>query len=420
MQRIKRVCACLCGFVFLGMTCAACTSVQSESFSVEGGTETTDRVFAGTGTEEPEAAEQDTERETIETVTEEPETEEMQDRLPESWRDDHVRVRGIYVTGPVAGSARMSELIQMADETELNAMVIDVKNDDGNITYEMDLEQAQKLGACIGYIPDMGAMMAELKEHQIYTIARIVCFKDPYLASDPELALRKTDGTPVTDANGIAFVNPYREEVWEYLVDVAEEAAAQGFDEIQFDYVRFPVGEDAEQADYGVDLTTYPKEQAITEFLQYAADRLHDKGVAVGADVFGTIIGSAVDVERVGQNYARLGDVADVLSPMVYPSHYGPGVFGLEVPDAKPYETVLAALQDSGEELRGVDEKERAVVRPWLQAFTANWVDGHIAYEREEIQAQIQAVRDAGYEEWILWNASNHYETGWLDADSGE
>ncbi len=325
------------------------------------------------------------------------------------------------MTGPMAGSASMDNLITLVDETELNAMVIDVKNDDGNITYKMNLDSAKDMGACINYIPDMEGLMAKLKEHHIYTIARVVCFKDPYLATaKPELALKKPDGTLVTDANGLAFVNPYRQETWEYIVDVAVAASKLGFDEIQFDYVRFPIGADADAADYGVDLNTYTKEQAITGFLSYAAERFAQENIPFGADVFGTIIGSETDVERVGQNYQTIGGIVDVLSPMVYPSHYANGVFGLDVPDAHPYETVLAALQGSGRELATVGDADRAVVRPWLQSFTATWVPGHISYEGEEIRQQIQAVYDAGYEEWILWNASNRYSADGLEAGDSE
>ena len=337
------------------------------------------------------------------------------------WKANHQKVRGIYVTGPMAGSAAMDNLITLVDETELNAMVIDVKNDDGNITYKMNLDSARETGACVNYISDMEGLMAKLKEHHIYTIARVVCFKDPYLAAaKAELALKKPDGTSVTDANGLAFVNPYCEETWEYIVDVAIAASELGFDEIQFDYVRFPIGADADAADYGVDLNTYTKEQAITGFLSYAAERFGEENIVFGADVFGTIIGSETDVERVGQNYRTLGETVDVLSPMVYPSHYANGVFGLDVPDAYPYETVLAALQGSGKELETVGEADRAVVRPWLQSFTATWVDGHIPYEGEEIRQQIQAVYDAGYEEWILWNASNRYSAEGLEAGEPE
>lgn len=363
-----------------------------------------------------ELSEESTEGQTGEGVPEEEAPDKGQTTFRNEWKANHQKVRGIYVTGPMAGSAAMDSLINLVDETELNAMVIDIKNDDGNITYKMDMDSAREMGACVNYIPDMEGLMARLKEHHIYTIARVVCFKDPYLAAaKPELALKKPDGTPVTDANGLTFVNPYREETWEYIVDVAIAASELGFDEVQFDYVRFPIGEDADAADYGVDLNTYTKEQAITGFLSYAAERFGEENIVFGADVFGTIIGSETDVERVGQNYRTLGETVDVLSPMVYPSHYANGVFGLDVPDAHPYETVLAALQGSGKELETIGEADRAVVRPWLQSFTATWVDGHIPYEGEEIRQQIQAVYDAGYEEWILWNASNRYSAEGLE-----
>ena len=156
---------------------------------------------------------------------------------------DRTKVKGIYVTGPKAGSAGMEELIGLVDETELNAMVIDVKNDEGNVTFRLTneeitqnipvLDQISEMQAGVRYIRDIQALMQELKDHNIYTIARIVCFKDPILAAArPELALTKPDGKPVTDANGLAWVNPYRQEVWEYLTELAEMAADLGFDEI--------------------------------------------------------------------------------------------------------------------------------------------------------------------------------------------
>lgn len=341
------------------------------------------------------------------------------------------KVKGIYVTGPRAGSAGMEDLIRLVDETELNAMVIDVKNDEGNVTFKLTneeilqdipvLDQIVQMQAGVRYIRDIQALMQEVKDHDIYTIARIVCFKDPHLAAArPELALRKPDGKPVTDANGLAWVNPYKQEVWEYLTELAEMAADLGFDEIQYDYVRFPVGSDADAADYGVDMEAYPKRQAIQDFLSYAGDRLHEKGCVVTADVFGTIIGSETDVQTVGQDYTALGETVDAISPMVYPSHYANGVFGLEVPDAHPYETVSAAMKGSAEELQSIPEAERAVVRPWLQAFTATWVPGHISYNGIQIREQIQAVYDAGYEEWILWNATNRYSPDGLLAAGEE
>lgn len=319
------------------------------------------------------------------------------------------KVRGIYVTGPMAGSANMDNLIALVDETQLNSMVIDIKDDQGNITYKMDLS-ANDIGADKGYISDMEGLMEKLKEHHIYTIARISCFKDPYLAKErPELALKKADGSFVTDTDDILWVNPYEEEVWAYLTDIAVKAADMGFDEIQFDYVRFPVGKNAAAAEYGVDTAVYTKEKAIVGFLSYASDRLHEKDVVVGADVFGTVIDNKIDQGYTGQDYRVLGGVVDVLSPMIYPSHYRNGVYGLRVPDAYPYETILYALEASTAELEPVNEESRAIVRPWLQSFTATWVPGHITYGGEEIKKQIQAVYDAGYEEWILWNAANRY-----------
>ena len=335
-------------------------------------------------------------------ISENPEEDNVQ--------EERVKVKGIYVTGLMAGSENFQNLLALVDETELNTMVIDVKDEEGRITYEMNLESVSQMGAQTRYIRDMEGLMKQLKEHQVYTIARIVCFKDPFLVQNqPELALKKPDGTPVTDANGLAWVNPYREEVWEDLTEVAKGAAEIGFDEIQFDYVRFPIGDDADGADYGVDMQTYTKQQAITDFLTYATGELSQAGVPVTADVFGTIIGSDTDKERTGQDYSSLGSIIDVLCPMVYPSHYGNNVFGLEVPDAHPYETVYAALTDSQEELSTVPEQDCAIVRPWLQAFTAIWVNGHISYGGDQIRQQIQAVYDAGYEEWILWNAANRY-----------
>lgn len=320
------------------------------------------------------------------------------------------KVKGIYVTGPMAGSQYMDDLIALVDETELNTMVIDIKNDDGRITYRMDLEQANNMEACIRYIPDMETFMAKLKEHDIYTIARVVCFKDPCLAkAHPEYTIKNPDGSPLTDKNGMAWINPYEKDTWEYIVDVSVKAADLGFDEIQFDYVRFPEGKAAQNADYGVDTQNYTKEQVILDFLTYAAERLHEKDIVLGADVFGTVIHSNVDAGIVGQDYKEIGSIVDVICPMVYPSHYQNGTFGLKVPDAYPYETVYEAMKDSAKKLEAVEETDRAVVRPWLQSFTAGWVTGHIPYGGEEIRKQIQAVYDAGYDEWILWDASNRY-----------
>lgn len=323
----------------------------------------------------------------------------------------NIKVKGIYITGPTAGTKRMKELVELITSTEMNAIVLDIKNDGGKITYKIDNEQAQEMGACIKYVRDMPGLIENLHEKGIYVIGRIVCFKDPVLAKNrPELALCKPNGGPVTDGKGQPWVNPYKKEVWEYLCSLAEQATADGFDEIQFDYVRFPIGDDANKADYGVDLKEYPREDGLNDFFDYVQERLHKKNIIFGADLFGTVIGSDTDRDRTGQDYVDLGKKADALYPMIYPSHYGPRTFGLDVPDAHPYACIKGALELSKKQFVPLgDSIPTAIIRPWLQCFSAPWVRGHISYGSRQLKQQIQAVYDAGYEEWVLWNASNRY-----------
>lgn len=312
-------------------------------------------------------------------------------------------VRGIYVSGPVAGNPYMDTLLAMIDETELNAVVIDVKNDEGNLTYRPESGTAVEIGACVRYIPDLPGLVAELKDHGVYTIARIAAFKDPVLAkARPELALRYKNGAAVTEGTGPAWVNPYEPEVWNYLEEIALGAADAGFDEVQFDYVRFPTGSSMDQVDYGP--AEGEKAEAVAGFLEQAALALHAREVRISADVFGTVISNRTDAALIGQDYAHLAEIVDYVCPMIYPSHYAAGAFGLEVPDAAPYETVYAALAQSKALLPG-----NPCVRAWLQDFTATWVPGHLEYGAEELRAQIQAVCDAGYTDWLLWNGKNQY-----------
>ena len=400
--------------------------------------------------------------------------------LPE---EERVKVKGIYVTGAMAGTSGMDDLIALVDRTELNTMVIDVKNDDGRVVYEMDTPMVSEIGSSKKLVSDMPGLIQKCKEHDIYLIARIVAFKDPFLAENrTDLALHDESGNLFRDSSGLAWVNPYKEEVWEYLLEIAEEAVAIGFDEIQFDYIRFATDSGMKNVDFGPEAEEKSREAVITEFVEYASERLHSQGIPVSADVYGIVIDSELDASLVGQNYYEMSKYLDYISPMVYPSHYGPGNLGLAIPDAQPYETiyrsmsasrrVLAGLEAPEEEAEAVsgndiaqeteavsgndvsleaaaetggavsqeaaavsgngavsaaeetelpDPKEmepaeeiRAQVRPWLQDFTATWVDGHITYGPEEIRAQIQAVYDAGYEEWILWNAANRYTEGGL------
>ncbi len=331
-------------------------------------------------------------------------------------------VRGIYVTGPVAGHARMEEIIQLLEETELNAVVIDVKNDDGYVTYAMSSETVEALGATVRYVKDMPALVERLHEMGIYVIARIVAFRDPHLAeAKPEWSVHRTNGTIYYDNSGLAWVNPYKREVWDYLVEVAECAVADGFDEIQFDYVRFSTEIKAGEVDYGEDSATVSKTEIITQFTQYAHDKLSPLGVQVSADVFGTIIDNAYDSGIVGQDYAAISSNLDVICPMIYPSHYASGVYNQQYPNSAPYEMIMGAMQASDSALSGLSEEDKPIVRPWLQDFTASWIKPYHPYGAAEVREQIQAVYDAGYTEWILWNASNRYtKDALLPAESTE
>ncbi|MCM1049688.1 MAG: putative glycoside hydrolase [Clostridiales bacterium] len=373
-------------------------------------------------TEENAQTEQEVKVKTVSGQELEPETE------PEP-----VKVKGIYITGPIAGSEKMDELITLVEETELNAMVIDVKNDEGVVTYKMQSDTVLEIEAGVRYIKDMEALVEKLHEKDIYLIARIVAFKDPYLAEmKPELSLKTNAGAVFRDKNGDAWVNPYMQEVWDYLVEIGTQAAQIGFDEIQFDYIRFSTDVNASSVDYGEVAETMTKEEVITGFTEYAYNKLHPLGVKVSADVFGTIIDNEYDAALVGQNYQKMAAYLDYICPMVYPSHYSNGVYGLEVPDKEPYETVYHAMSESKKKLEPAEDVsansldrtegtagvsanslERtdgtAGVRVWLQDFTATWVKGHITYGAAEVRAQIQAVYDAGYDEWILWNARMNY-----------
>lgn len=322
-----------------------------------------------------------------------------------------VKARGIYLTGNTVGHSRFRDLINMVETTELNAVVIDVKNDHGKITYNSQIELVEELDAHLSApIKDLKAILDELHEKGIYPIARIVVFKDPYLAElKPEWSIQKNSGGLWRDRNGVAWINPYEKKVWDYNIAVAREVALLGFREIQFDYIRFPENAhllDREAYYPGEDL---PKEEVIRDFLVYAAEQLQDYNVYLSADVFGVIATSWGDSDRIGQAWEAMSPHVDYICPMVYPSHYGKGYFGFSVPDAHPGETVEFALTDALK--RNAALKDPAIIRPWLQSFTAtSWVPGAIPYGPAEIRAQIEAAMELGIDEYLLWNASNRYQ----------
>jgi hypothetical protein len=311
-----------------------------------------------------------------------------------------VRAVHVYST-KAADKASMGRIMDIIDRSELNAMVVAVKDDYGRIAYDslapMALET--KTVKPIIWGGDLNALVATFIERNIIPIARVVCFKDSYLtAARPELAIQnKETGEPWTDRNGDRYLNPYNQENWEYIVQVAEDVASRGFREIQFDYVRFPAG-----ADGDLTKTDYPgkwgsKEQAIAGFLAYARPRLEPLGVWVSADVFGYVADRTGDLGIV-QNLEKMCENLDLICPMVYPTLYEFGAYGIEYPPAEPYKLVKNALAKTPDRMEGTGAK----CRPWLQAYD-DYYSRKIEYTPELIREEIKAAADLGFNEYLLW-----------------
>jgi hypothetical protein len=326
-----------------------------------------------------------------------------------AFRDlSYVPVKGVYMTSYAAGSSeRLTSMIGLADRTEINAFVIDVKDDIGMVTYDANVALAKELGLIDRRIDDIDALIAELQKHNITPIARLVCFKDTNLAKKrPDLAVKSKKGGVWADYKGLNYVNPYNHEVWEYLVQVGEDAARHGFREIQFDYVRFPSDGPISQALYPGEYSS--KEDCIAGFLAFARQRLEQLGVWVSADVFGITVNpnSAKDSATIGQNVEKVSQNVDIVCPMVYPSHYTANYYGIANPNKSPYEIVTAAMKDTKKRLAGTG----ALGRPWLQDFSL----GGVTYGVAEVKAQIKAAEEQGFTEWILWDPSLKYMEGAL------
>ncbi|MFF2481566.1 putative glycoside hydrolase [Paenibacillus sp. NPDC058071] len=319
-------------------------------------------------------------------------------------------VKGIYVTAHSAGGARMESLLKLVDDTDLNSMVIDIKDDNGYITYPTATPELLELGTPQKYIKDIDELMASLKKHNIYPIARIVVFKDTVLArKQPEWSFRHSDGTIWKNGKGESFVNPYREEVWKYNVNIAKEAARLGFKEIQFDYVRFPEGFEKRAESLAFDKNEASRVDAVSGFVKYAREQLEPLGVRVSVDIFG-YAASVPAAEGIGQDFVKISNDVHVISPMIYPSHYTTGWFSQKDPDLSPYATIKGAMDDTHKKLDPIG-KEKPIIRPWIQDFTASWLGkGHYKkYGKAEVEAQIKALRDSNVNEYLLWNAGNKY-----------
>ncbi|MDW8058708.1 MAG: putative glycoside hydrolase [Thermomicrobium sp.] len=322
-------------------------------------------------------------------------------------------VRAIYINALVASKPdALEKRLELVDRTEVNAVVIDLKDSTGQVYYDTRVALAHEIGA-VRPILQPAELVRALEARGIYTIARIVVFEDPILAeARPEWAIKdRTTGRAWRTWNGVAWVNAYRQEVWQYNVALAREAADFGFDEIQLDYIRFPTDGPLQKADYGVPHTAENRTAAIREFLRRVHEALLPTPAYLGADIFGLTMWELSD-SGIGQNLETIVEQVDYVCPMLYPSHFWPGSLGFEIPNDHPYEVMRWSLENG---LERVPPEARRKFRPWLQDFS--YGPGK-AYGPEEVRAQIRAVYDAGLDSWMLWNADSVYQEAALEAAS--
>jgi hypothetical protein len=310
--------------------------------------------------------------------------------------------KALYLTVYGIGAPFLRDpALDVIQRNGLNALVIDLKGDRGLIPFPSDQSLAEKAGALkVRTIPDLKQLVAEMKARGLYLIARLVVFKDdPLVATRPDWAVRTAGGGIWKDREGLGWIDPFRREAWSYTLGVAEEAAAAGFDEIQFDYVRFP---DAGGLVFAQPSTEASRVATITAFLAEAKRRLTPYNVFVAVDIFGYVCWNRDDT-GIGQRIEELANVVDYISPMLYPSSFQYGIPGYRNPVANPYEIVRLSLEEAKKRTAGAPVR----YRPWLQAF-ADYAFG-LKFGADEIDKQIRAARDAGAVGWMLWNPRNVY-----------
>jgi hypothetical protein len=321
------------------------------------------------------------------------------------------QVRGIYLNAYSLGP-RLRRQLEIADQTEINTFVVDVKDERGlhyrsQLGLQMQLADPREVT-----IRDLKALTDTLHAHHVFAIARIVVFKDPVLSkARPDWSIRNPQGGLWHDKKGNTWVSAWDQNVWDYNIAIAEEAARGGFDMVQFDYVRFP------EPYRSLPAQVHPRAQgdrtdAIAAFLNRAKQRLHPLGVPVAADVFGLTPNDPGDV-GIGQQWETIASTADVIEPMMYPSHYLPTHLpGVPRPNRMPYETLF---KSQGMAVLRSQALTQAGLRParniaWLQAFSAPWIDKNFTYGPDQLRAQVKGVYDVGLEDWILWSPGSKYD----------
>lgn len=312
--------------------------------------------------------------------------------------------RALYAPAAVfEAPGRLDELLALIDRTEVNAMVIDVKETGGWVYYETDLPELVASGAASRPIFDLAELLPKLKERGIYTIARMVCMKDNTVgASEPQLAVRNSaTGEPWRDNNGGIWLDPAAPGVAEYLAAIAGDLADKGFDEVQLDYIRFFSDGPYDVADTNLPNTQSFRLPAIRRVLRVVSDRMQTEKAFLSADVF-PISFIVPDDQGIGQRPEVIMPYVDYFSPMVYPSHYGPGVFGHPVPNTAPYDVIDKTLKIMNREAEGLPMK----IRPWIQDFGYG---DFPPYTAAQVREEMRAAADNGAYGWMIWNAAARF-----------
>ena len=320
-------------------------------------------------------------------------------------------VKGIYMTSWVASTNSIREgLVKIIEDTEINSVVIDIKDYTGKIAFLMKNPKVLEIGSSENRIKDMEEFIEELHAKNVYVIGRIAVFQDPYLTKvRPDLAVKRSDGiTNWKDYKGMAWLDPCSKEVWEYAIAIAREAESVGFDELNFDYVRFPSDGNMKDIKYPHCDATLTKPDLLENFFYNLKKGLSDLKVPISADLFG-MVATNLDDLNIGQVLERAEPYFDYLSPMVYPSHYPDGYNNFANPATKPYEVIKISMDSAVKRLLAASSSPFKL-RPWLQDF-----DLGANYDAVMIRKEKQAVYDAGLNSWLLWSPSNRYTVGALD-----
>ena len=326
-------------------------------------------------------------------------------------------LRGLYVNRWAAIGTSMWRLIDVAKETEINALVIDVKDDRGLMLYRTDVALAREIGADTTNPMShrrLREVLDTMRAHNIYPIARIVVAKDPLLAAARhQWAIRRRDDSTQVwlDRDSTPWLDPTHPEIWKYASDISAEAVRLGFSELQFDYVRFPDEDRVIREGLYAKSNGRIRAHVIRDQLGYLRDLVKPLGVPMTIDVFGLTATDSTDM-GIGQRWEMFIDRADVVLPMVYPSHFARGTYGLANPNANPYETIGRALEDARRRTEGIAGAAKII--PWYQDFTM----GAPRYGAAQVRAQIQSGYDSGFYSWILWNPSSRYTREALRPDS--